>query len=894
MLVVEGRLKGLRASGLLILKDLEENGFVEVQGGAFKIDFDDVWTLEETVRQSIGLEVLNGLELQVAIRGALGKPGASFDMRMTSPLGNHTARALDGGKLSWAEDVYLLPKGVGRAIGVIQAAGQAPSPESQYRILSEIRGLEGVKLPDAFAEGVEVIEGWGLDVEEDEGGFRVGYGEGRNSKSEPVDIDQLGDRIEESNIAAVPVQQMHSAYTLPDGRRVYLGGGAKPAAHDMMQRRKRIYSRRELAAALHSDPTLGLDLDTVSLDGFSDRVERLGVFVTEPQLHVTGSGTHWEPEVVMATEAAQPIRFLVREEEDFKELERAVFEQEEAGDGLVEFKGVFIPLEHALELLSLLRQRFEGGEQVPQGTLIPIVREEPAGPDSAEWHESLGQLHFSPPANLKSEFSLRTHQQQGLAWLQELAWNCKSRGALLADDMGLGKTLQVWSFLETWVCEERAKDGPMLVVAPISLLENWMAEYARFFNGCLRVRIVSTRDLEMLDWSGLGVGDVVLVNYEGMVRAAVPMAQVDWSVVAFDEAQKIKNPATLVSHVAKSLKATFRIAMTGTPVENSLLDFWNIMDFLCPGLLGSKREFKRGYHVDGTMDEKLAAAARLRSKVGWHMLRRLKADVAADLPAKTEYPHGWTSEQGLHKWSSEMTDLQHRVYSGIQQHLEDVRRTGSERYLTALLRAIEGWRLTVDHPLLTEKIEDVLERESVPALIEQSAKLTNTVRILDDIRSEGEKALVFTNFKMTQRMLRRVFEERYGIDVSIINGDTPARAASRARESRQQVVERFNTGDGFSILVLSPIAAGFGLNIQGANHVIHFTRHWNPAKEAQATDRAYRIGQTLPVSVYYPMSLSTRLTTFDARLHELLLSKKALADESLIPSEEVKLADFNT
>jgi SNF2 family DNA or RNA helicase len=152
--------------------------------------------------------------------------------------------------------------------------------------------------------------------------------------------------------------------------------------------------------------------------------------------------------------------------------------------------------------------------------------------------------------------------------------------------------------------------------------------------------------------------------------------------------------------------------------------------------------------------------------------------------------------------------------------------------------------------------------------------------------------LVFTNFKMTQRMLRRVFEERYGIRVSIINGDTPASAAHRSLDSRQQVVEHFNASEGFSVLVLSPIAAGFGLNIQGANHVVHFTRHWNPAKEAQATDRAYRIGQQLPVSVYYPMSLSSRFSTFDARLHELLASKKALADESLVPSEEVKLADF--
>ena len=893
MLEIERAIEDLSSAGRFILEELVDNGFAVLHDGWFRLSFLDVWSFEAATRDALGLSTLYGMQLEVVVRGVLGQVGTSFELRLESELGRHTEQALEGGLIRWADDVFLLPKGVGIAIGAIKSRGPRPNAEEQYLLLSEIRNLEGVVLPDAFEDGVEVLKGWGLEVKEEQGGVRLDFGQGKGAQNNDVDLTGFGSKISKGNASGIGVRQMRSSYGLPNGKRIFIASGARPSAFGMMEQRKKILTRRDLAAALHADPAMGLDPNVIGLDGFSERVAQLGVYVADVQIFVKGSGTQWQPEVVIGAETVMPLRMLIHCEEDFMELELAVAKGSKAKDGLVEFRGLFIPLIQGIELVGLLRNRFiDGSEEIPRGTLIPIVREEEGDADAA-WQTTLGRLSLLRPPNLRPQFCLREHQEQGVAWLQELAWNRGARGALLADDMGLGKTLQVWSFLDAWQASSEVK-GPMLVVAPVSLLENWLAEYHRFFEGGFNVGILRSNQIDRFEWEKLGEGDVVLVNYEGMVRAAVPMAQIDWSVVAMDETQKIKNPATLVSHVSKSLKAQFRIAMTGTPVENSLLDFWNVMDFLSPGLLGTKLEFKKEYRVDGNTQEKLLAAGRLREKVGWHMLRRLKEDVAKDLPPKTEHPSNWDPSLGMHSWSSEMTTEQHQVYAGIQKHFDEVTRLGVERYVTSLLRALEGWRLAVDHPLLVEKLEGVLSDQPVNELIAQSAKLTHSVGIIDDIQAKGEKVLVFTNFKMTQRMLRRVFQERYGIRVPIINGDTPAHASTRAKESRQQVVERFNALSGFAILVLSPIAAGFGLNIQGANHVIHFTRHWNPAKEAQATDRAYRIGQTLPVSVYYPMSLSTRLTTFDARLHELLLSKKALADESLIPSEEVKLADFNT
>lgn len=891
MLEIERPVKGLDGPGRFILDELVDNGFAVLDEEVYRMAFEDIWSCDDLTRRALGLTVLEGLELEVVVRGALGQPGATFELQLKSPLGRHTEAALDGGMIRVGDDVFLLSASVGKAIDAVRSRPPSPSPEEQYRILSELRDVEQVKLPAAFRKGVEVIEGWSLDAVEREGGIAVDFGTGRNGRGEEVDLTGLGAGLERGNAQSAAPGRMRSSYGLADGSRVFLAEKVKPAAHRVVRERRKILSRRELAAALQADPTLGLDPAIVALDGFSERVAQLGVFVAEPQLIVKGSGVQWVPEIQLAAHGDVPLRFMVSDESDLDELQHAVLEGEAVGDGLVEYKGVFVPIDQARELLELVRNRFKGVISEPKGVLIPIVREEEEPPPTS-WEETLGQLQFTAPADLREGIALRDHQQRGVAWLQELAWKRERSGALLADDMGLGKTLQVWSFLSTWRAHGQVGQGPMLIVAPVSLLENWQVEYERFFDGDFDVRMLEARHIEHLDWGGLGPGDVLLINYERLVRAAVPAAQVDWSVVVLDEAQKIKNPSTLVSHVAKSLKARFRVAMTGTPVENSLLDFWNIMDFLLPGMLGTRREFNREYRLSGDAEQKLEAAGRLRAKVGWHMLRRLKEDVARDLPPKTEYPSRWHPRDGMHDWAAEMTKKQHEVYAGIQTYLEKVVERGEENPVTAFLRALEGWRLTVDHPLLAEKIEELLLEESVPSLIAQSAKLTQTVRIVDGVRDRGEKVLVFTNFKMTQRMLRRVFQERYGVRVAIINGDTPASAVHRSLDSRQQVVERFNASEGFSVLVLSPIAAGFGLNIQGANHVVHFTRHWNPAKEAQATDRAYRIGQQLPVSVYYPMSLSSRFSTFDARLHELLASKKALADESLVPSEEVKLADF--
>jgi SNF2 family DNA or RNA helicase len=432
-----------------------------------------------------------------------------------------------------------------------------------------------------------------------------------------------------------------------------------------------------------------------------------------------------------------------------------------------------------------------------------------------------------------------------------------------------------------------------MVVAPVSLLENWQAEYAKFFEPKLTIHMPSPQDLQRMDWSELDKLDVLLMNYERLTRNALQAGQVDWGVIALDEAQKVKNPGTAISHVVKSMKSQFRIAMTGTPVENTLLDFWNIMDFVEPGLLGGKQEFAKRFKVQADDAAMLKAARELRELVGWHMLRRLKEDVARDLPTKTLEPLGWMPQDGLHQWGDELTEEQHRVYAGIQaQHEMDVARGGGPQ---AMLRAIEGWQLTCDHPLLAAKIWSKVEEAHTPALIRQSAKLSSTIAILNNVQARGEKALVFSKFRATQLLLKRVIQDSYGVDVSIINGDVPSsqQAATKAQLSRQALVDRFNASEGFQVMVLSPIAAGFGLNIQSANHVIHYTRHWNPAKEAQATDRAYRIGQTKPVTVYYPMSLSAGFKTFDANLHLLLDRKAQLAKEALFPSPSVELKDFN-
>ena len=480
----------------------------------------------------------------------------------------------------------------------------------------------------------------------------------------------------------------------------------------------------------------------------------------------------------------------------------------------------------------------------------PAAREEESAP--------VRQL----PATLTPGLTLLPHQLECLDWLQGLLRD-DAPGCLLADDMGLGKTLQILTFFE-WSRLSGSSEGPSLLVAPIGLLENWKLEYLKFFAGpgalCEKDLLpLFGKNLELmspsgqLDTAAVARHPMVMTSYETLRSRATEFSSIEWSLVVLDEAQKIKNAKTQVSQAVKGLDSVFRIASTGTPVENSLSDLWSLMDFVSPGRLGGEREFLKSYSPERDIDYELLAN-RIEEQLGDRYLRRTKKDILRDLPPKVE-----------HFPEALMNGLQHAQYTGVTAAASDLHPLEALLRLRQISCAVEGCSTQAqDYSGLSCKLHWLLE-------------------LLSGIQQKGEKVLVFVEYKDVQRLVAGAVERTFRIPVHMINGDVST-MATRKKKSRGELIEEFQRSDGFGVLVLSPLAAGFGLTITEANHVVHFLRHWNPAKEDQATDRAYRIGQKRPVHVYYPASIVRGTTSFDQRLGELLAAKRKLASSAIFPS----------
>jgi ERCC4-related helicase len=448
--------------------------------------------------------------------------------------------------------------------------------------------------------------------------------------------------------------------------------------------------------------------------------------------------------------------------------------------------------------------------------------------------------------------------------------------------MGLGKTIQVLYFIE-WYSQKQS-EKPILIVAPVSLLENWQNEYKKFFpNPNLTTVTIWGNQISEHIFTGdkeatianLSKKSIYLTTYETLRRQQIPLAMIDWGVVVLDEAQKIKTPGTFVTNAAKALKSDFKVAMTGTPVENSLMDLWCIIDFCSPGLLENAKSFSNKYQKplkDKNVDfEELST--RLRDEIGSTLLRRMKIDVAKDLPTIDYF-----------KYEEVMPPKQFDAYVNEVNQIKE-----NSKIQSAVLQGILNLRSLSDHPYLKHyQLEEIPTNE----LIEASAKLKKAIDILKDIKNKNEKAIVFTENKSMQRVLRKVFREIFHINPAIINGETPSGLNTKTKLSRQQEIDKFQAKEGFNVIIMSPIAAGFGLNITEANHIIHYTRHWNPAKEQQATDRAYRIGQKKPVQVYYPMAIAQDkdIKTFDLVLDDLLSRKSHLAKSTLFPTDQIEIS----
>lgn len=517
-------------------------------------------------------------------------------------------------------------------------------------------------------------------------------------------------------------------------------------------------------------------------------------------------------------------------------------------------------------------------------------------------YESEAPGYLLPGARLKA------HQEKGLALLQHL-WGLRQsrgvRGAMLADDMGLGKTLQLLAFI-AWYLEKTGETSlPVLIVAPVSLLDNWQREINTFFDQRLAGEIISLygeslrqrkssrqeiasvaehgiRGLLRPDWRG--AKKIVLTTYETMRDLEISLARESWSIMVCDEAQKIKTPGALMTHAAKAQNALFRIACTGTPVENSLADLWCLFDFIQPGLLGSLAEFCRTYRrpIETKTEEEKAQLERLRSLIEPQTLRRMKDEVA-DLP-----PRHIRDDCKMLNLSPYQYELYRQAASENRKQSkqnEEVIPKGNAVVLRLLHR-------------LRSICADPREEGTTPGLnvpleehCERSPKMAWLLRQLDEICKKEEKVIIFTEFRDLQRTLQRRIQERFGFSPCIVNGSTSVEQNAGER-SRQGLIDSFQDKSGFNAIILSTTAIGFGVNIQKANHVIHFTRAWNPAKEDQATDRAHRIGQTLPVNVYYPTVCADKFDTFEVKLDEILQRKRELARDMLNGAGEITAGEW--
>lgn len=515
-------------------------------------------------------------------------------------------------------------------------------------------------------------------------------------------------------------------------------------------------------------------------------------------------------------------------------------------------------------------------------------------------HIEMLPLDVAPdlPLTLRSEINLKLHQRYGLAWLQCLYSYSPTQvgGCVLADDMGLGKTLQLLAFI-AWQREKEPDAPPVLIVAPVSLLDNWQREFDRFFitdsmpvlklygDALAAAKLKRTEIPSSLQAQGIcnllrpgwcsGTA-IVLTTYETLRDQELSFGRQKWSIVVCDEAQKIKNPSALVTQAAKALDARFRVACTGTPVENSLTDLWCLFDFVQPGLLGALNEFGRLYRrpIECNTEQDRQALEQLRTLVEPQLLRRTKDEVA-DLPPKFE-------DSSCRKLmiSSQQDRLYRAELQSFQHKTELLQKIGDRNI--AMLGLLHTLKLVCAHPHVVK---------ATGPLLEVSPKMNWLLHQLEQIRTRQEKVIIFTELRDIQRDLKIVIMDRFGlIDVPIINGDTSA--VAKKGISRQLIIDRFQHQSGFGVIILSTSAVGFGVNVQAANHVIHFTRPWNPAKEDQATDRAYRIGQEKPVYVYYPTIIAPDYVTFESKLDQLLTQKRQLARDIYNGYEEVGLAEF--
>jgi superfamily II DNA or RNA helicase len=578
----------------------------------------------------------------------------------------------------------------------------------------------------------------------------------------------------------------------------------------------------------------------------------------EPAFEVTSSGEQWfNLDVAYRGSSGQrfstaEIQRLIRSGQSHSRLPSGKFAIIDTG-AVEELQEV---------LLDCAPQQHEGGYRIGNqqaGFLSAALREHSDWQVKApaQWREKAsqhsGEAKFEIPPLGKLDEVLRPYQKQGVAWLEFLRSN--RFGGILADEMGLGKTLQTLAFLKT-VMERRTEKLTTLIVCPTSLVFNWVAESEKFTPELKVMALHGPRRQELFE--KIAQVDLAVTSYALVRRDAEQYRGLEFDTIVLDEAQHIKNRQTQNAQAVKAIRARNRFVLTGTPIENSVLDLWSIFDFLMPGYLGSATDFKERYETPIARANDANAKIRLARRIRPFLLRRLKTEVAKDLPEKLEQVS-----------FCELTAEQQEVY---QQLLESSRNEISKAVgeqglqksrmvvLTALLRLRQ---VCCDLRLL--KLENAAENNS--------GKVELFGELLQEVIDGGHRVLVFSQFTEMLALLKEHLAAQ-DVKYSYLDGST---------QDRAKVVQEFQTNENIPVFLISLKAGGVGLNLTGADTVIHFDPWWNPAVEAQATDRAHRIGQTRVVTSY---KLITR-GTVEEKILNLQNKKRELIQSTLAGEEQL-------
>lgn len=866
----------------------------------------------------LDLPPITKLIYEIEIRGVLGSDDSKIIGVWKNVVGDSKRVSLNGAIISYDLKEYIIPEPIYSLQKLINQSYDV-SVSQQFDLVAQIKDIIGDNYfnnikTDNYINRLKLryASGFSLDVQDDNGNINfqpILFGRKNLDKSDNGKmLDAQDDSLLENEQQQMFINQYirnngdKSSYLLKDGTIIYIDNTIKEPLRAIRQAQKLPNQlRREFAVnpRKYISQAIGCEDDFlenifVETKQYSERVIGLDIWKKPVIPWIKPQENSWLPEKIGLAIGNEPNQKLAEIPlNKIGEISDGFNYAVKEGSTSFIYDGVEFPVN------SQTKEAIESLDGIASCKKSEITKEEIKQKLSGKYFlivkENIEELEFKPiiefdianikPPNFPKQIinPPKEHQIKGFEWLAK-NWLHKSRGVLLADDMGLGKTFQIISLLY-WLKSENKLAKPFLIVTPSGLIDNWKQEIRLHLpkdalgeiisacgKGLAALKTSKSSDISKgsagLIVSLLENAGVVLTTYETMRDYHLSFAQIEFSAIIYDEAQKLKNPISQITRASKALNAKFQIAMTGTPVENSLQDLWSIFDIIQPGFLGSSRKFENTYNNgDNGNLKKLNEILTLENAgVPSKMLRRMKADCIDSLPKKIYC-----------NLPLEMPPAQAEQYISVIKDAHIAKEGNNKGYM---LKVLQDLRAVSMHPFSPSSY---IGKEDYFAL---SAKLNGLFETLAKINNKNEKALIFCESLEMQDILAHEIKRRFGLpfEINKINGNIPS-------SKRQNIVNIFqNRGNGFDALILSPRAGGVGLTITAANHVIHLSRWWNPAVEDQATDRAFRIGQTKDVTVYIPQAIHPdpiiKPTSFDLKLAKLIENKRKLSQNFFLPENE--------